>query len=226
MLPEIHAIAFDLDGTLVNSIPDLTHAANAMREQMNMPRLPENIIQSFVGDGLTRLIHRSLCNHPEQFAPNDLWQQAHALFITHYAEHLADFSQPYPNVENTLKKLQQKHLPMAVITNKNETFAKTLLNKLKLEHFFIEIIGADTLPEKKPSALPLQHTASQLGINTKNMLMVGDSRNDILAARTAASPIVLVSYGYGDSKTLCQHPSTRPDILIDEFKQLLDIIHE
>lgn len=225
MLPELHAIAFDLDGTLVDSMPDLAAAANAMREQMHMPRLPESTIQNFVGDGIAKLIHRSLCNHSDQLAPDELWQQGHQKFIVHYAKHLADFSQPYPQVEKTLTQLKQQHWPMAVITNKSESFAKTLLNKLNLDHFFKEIIGADTLPEKKPSALPLHHTAAQLGTKTSHMLMIGDSHNDILAARAAQSPAILITHGYGDTSALCNNPKTKPDMVIDRIDQLLDIIH-
>ena len=125
----------------------------------------------------------------------------------------------------TLAALQQRGLALAVITNKNETHAKQLLADLDLARYFAHIYGGDSLPEKKPSPLPLTSTAAAFGVAPHEMLMVGDSANDILAGKAAGCPTVAVTYGYADVRALQQDPATRADYLIERFDELLNLIH-
>lgn len=217
-LDSIQAVAFDLDGTLVDSIPDLAAAANAMREHLQLPPLEEVRIQSHVGDGIASLVHRVLTDDRDGQAHNQLWEKAFTFFVQYYREHIADLTCAYPGVVDGLALLRALKLPLVVITNKSERLAIPLLQELELFGQFSMVIGGDTLAEKKPSALPLQHVCQVLNIDTANLLMVGDSRNDILAARNAGSPVAAVSYGYEEVEHL------GADVVINSLAELYDLI--
>ena len=220
----IKAVAFDLDGTLADTIGDLAAAGNAMRQALGMPPLDDSVLLSFVGDGIGRLVHRALTNDHASFAPQDLWEKGFALYAQYYAQHLCVKTQLYPQVADTLALLKTLQLPLAVMTNKSQVFANPLLQQLKIADLFSLIIGGDTLPEKKPSALPLLHICEVLNIAPENLLMVGDSKNDILAAKNAGCPVVGVSFGYGKMNELVQNDATKPNCVIDHFGQLYDLL--
>lgn len=218
----IQAIAFDLDGTLVDSVADLAAAANAMRVALGMKELPQDVVQSYVGDGMAVLVHRTLSENSQGVADDALWQRAFPIFLNHYAEHIADATRPYPETEAGLGLLKTLGLPLAVITNKNELLAVKLLKELNLLDYFSIVIGGDTLPERKPSAAPLHHVAQVLGVQPENMLMVGDSHNDFLAAKAAGCPSVGVLFGYGDMTELSRDDKTKPDWLINRLPEIHD----
>lgn len=219
---DIHAIAFDLDGTLVDSLADLAAAANAMRHQLKLPPLPAAEVQSYVGDGISVLVHRTLSGRHDGQVDAEQWQAGLTAFINDYHRHLAVHTRPYPEVESALKLFRHEQRPLAVVTNKNEVLAAALLQQLGLADYFSLIIGGDTLPQKKPAALPLQHTAAVLGVDCGHLLMVGDSANDILAAKAAGCPSVGVRWGYADMDALAQDAATRPDLIIDSLPQIYD----
>ena len=221
-LQQVQAIAFDLDGTLVDSITDLAAAANAMRVELGMPPLPQETIRSHVGDGMGRLVHRALTNQRDVLADEALWQQGFAAFVRHYDAHLSTHTRPYPDVTAALALLRQSGLPLAVITNKAERFAVKLLQQLNLDSYFSLIVGGDTLPEKKPSPQPLLHVADVLHLAPTQLAMVGDSRNDILAAKAAGALAVGVDYGYESMAELAQEAATTPDIVISRLSELYD----
>ncbi|KMN32230.1 phosphoglycolate phosphatase [Chromobacterium sp. LK1] len=217
-LKHIKAVAFDLDGTLVDSIPDLAAAANAMREHLDLPPLPALRIQEHVGDGIASLVHRALTNERDGQADPALWERGYVFFIQYYREHLSDNTSIYPGVTDGLGLLRALQLPLAVITNKSERLALPLLEQLGLRDHFSLIIGGDTLAEKKPSALPLQHVCQVLGIAPEQMAMVGDSANDVLAARNAGCAAVAVSYGYADAAAL------GADLVVANIAELYDLM--
>jgi phosphoglycolate phosphatase len=217
-LKHIKAVAFDLDGTLCDSIPDLAIAANKMREHLNLAPLAEMRIQEHVGDGIASLVHRAITDQRNAEAEPALWEAGYSFFIRYYREHLADHTLIYPGVKVGLELLKVLRLPLVVITNKSERLAVPLLEILELGDLFSLVIGGDTLPEKKPSALPLQHTAMVLNLKTEEIAMVGDSINDILSARAAGSPAIAVSYGYADAAQL------GADIVIDNLAELYDLM--
>lgn len=221
-LPHVQAVAFDLDGTLCDSVADLATAANATRRHMGLPELPEKTVESYVGDGIAKLVHRVLTNSREELAAQDKWETAFTFFITSYREHLSVFTRAYPGTETGLGLLKSLGIPLAVITNKNELLATELLKQLGLADYFSLILGGDSLPEKKPNPLPLQHAAEVLGIRIENMLMVGDSHNDILAAKAAGCLAVGVDFGYGNMAALSQEPATRPDWIINSLPQIYE----
>ncbi|XXG93546.1 phosphoglycolate phosphatase [Neisseria sp. Ec49-e6-T10] len=218
-LSQVQAFAFDLDGTLIDSIPDLAAAANAMRQFLGMSYLPAEQIQSYVGDGIGRLVHRALTDSKEAQAEQILWEKGFTFFMQYYSEHITDHTIIYPDVENGLALLRSAGYPLVVITNKTEFLAVRALKNLGLIDYFSLVIGGDTLAEKKPSALPLQHMADVLQITTEQIAMVGDSRNDILSARNAGSVAIGVSYGY---ETVADY---QPDCVIEQLSKLYDVLH-
>lgn len=219
---DIQAIAFDLDGTLVDSIADLCAAANHMRAEMNLAPLPAEELTSYVGDGLSSLVHRALSGSKDGQADEASWAQGFTAFIAYYRTHLSVHTRSYPEVETALALFRNRGLPLAVITNKNEILAVELLCELGLADSFSLVVGGDTLSEKKPSPMPLLHTAKVLGVAIQNLLMVGDSANDILAAKAAGALSCGVTWGYADMGLLAQNPDTKPDIIIDHLPQIDD----
>lgn len=221
-IEHVQAVAFDLDGTLCDSVADLAAAANATRRHLGLPDLPEKTVESYVGDGIANLVHRVLTDSRDQQAPQQEWETAFTFFVTYYRDHLSIYTRAYPETDAGLGLLKSLGIPLAVITNKNEILATELLKQLGLANYFSLILGGDSLPEKKPSPLPLQHAAEVMGVDVKNMLMVGDSHNDILAAKAAGCLSVGVSYGYGDMAELSANPATRPDWVIDTLPEIYD----
>lgn len=215
---DIKAFAFDLDGTLVDSLPDLTAAANAMREHLGLAPLPTLRIQEHVGDGLASLVHRAITDQREGHADSALWERGFRFFIATYRDHLAERTTIYPGVVEGLNLLKTLQLPLVVITNKSEHLAVPLMQKLGLADLFSLVIGGDTLAEKKPSPLPLHHCADVLGLKSAQIAMVGDSINDILSARAAGCPVFAVSYGYADAANL------GADLVIDSLAELYDLM--
>ncbi|MFC3873715.1 phosphoglycolate phosphatase [Neisseria musculi] len=221
-IKHVQAVAFDLDGTLCDSVPDLAAAANATRQHMGLPPLPEHTVANYVGDGIASLVHRVLTDSRNGQAEPGRWEQAFAFFIRYYREHLSVFTRPYPETEAGLALLRSLGIPLAVVTNKNEVLATELLQQLHLADYFSLILGGDSLPEKKPSPLPLLHAAEVLGTAPADMLMVGDSANDILAAKAAGCLSVGVTFGYGDMTQLSQNPATQPDWLVGSLPEIYE----
>lgn len=221
-IEHVQAVAFDLDGTLCHSAPDLIAAGNAMRAHLGMETLPEKEIESYIGDGIGRLVHRAITRERETDAAADIWEQGFVFFMRYYREHLSDFTRLYPETEAGLGLLKTLGIPLAVITNKTEILAVELLKQLGIADYFSLILGGDSLAEKKPSPLPLQHCAEVLGIDVANMMMVGDSHNDILAAKAAGCFSVGVTFGYGDMTLLSQETKTKPDWLIGSLAEIYE----
>ena len=227
-IPHVQAVAFDLDGTLVDSVPDLAAAANEMRAVLGMERLPEATVRSYVGDGIAVLVHRALTDDEHGQADLPLFERGSEVFLRYYADHIADQTRPYPETEAGLGLLKSLGIPLAVVTNKSDLLAIKLLKALKREQYFSIVVGGNTLNVRKPSGEPLRHVAGVLGIQTQNMLMVGDSRNDMLAAKDAGCPVAGVTFGYGDMSALSEHETTKPDWLIGSLVEIygqLEAVH-
>lgn len=217
-LTHIKAVAFDLDGTLVDSIADLAASANAMRAELGLAPLAAERIQSHVGDGVASLVHRALTDSRDGQADTALWEKGFTFFIQHYHRHLTVHTKMYPGVAEGLNLLHGFGLPLVVVTNKSERLAVPLLAQLGIDSAFSLILGGDTLSEKKPSPLPLQHVAEVLGITPQQIVMVGDSENDVLCARAAGALPVAVSYGYRDAANL------HADLVIDSLVELYALL--
>jgi len=217
-LQHIKAVAFDLDGTLIDSLPDLVAAANAMRQHLGLAPLHEQRVREHVGDGIGVLVHRSITNERDTPAEAALWEQGFSFFVAFYRQHLTTLTQVFPGVVTGIGLLKALNLPLAIITNKPEGLTLPLLKELGLADDFALFLGGDSLSEKKPSALPLLHTCQTLNIQPTDLLMVGDSHNDVAAARAAGSPVAVLRYGYGEADSL------QADVVLDSVEQLYDMI--
>ncbi|MBF0400771.1 MAG: phosphoglycolate phosphatase [Magnetococcales bacterium] len=214
----VRAILFDLDGTLVDSAPDLCGAMNYLLAMRGHPVLALEQVRDLVGQGGRALLARGLWGEgaiPPQNDPH--FEEAVAVFLSYYGNHLTDHSTPYPGVLPMLQWFQQQGVPMAVVTNKPEALAQRMLEQLQLDRFFVHVVGGDTLTTCKPDAEPLLYVLNQLHIPPHQALMVGDSEIDVVAARQAGCPVVLMSHGYRHGMTAQQ---LSPDGVLDHFDQL------
>lgn len=214
-LPQL--VMFDLDGTLVDSVPDLAAAVDQMLAQRG--RLPAGIerVRRWVGNGALVLVRRALAGSIEHATvDDDEAERALSDFLQAYSgSHNA--TTIYPGVESLLRWLRDKGVALAVVTNKPERFVAPLLAEKGLGEFD-GIIGGDTLPVKKPDPAGLRKVMADVGVNPQNSLFIGDSRNDVLAARAAGVKIVAVTYGYNHGRPVAEE---NPDLLVDSLDALI-----
>jgi len=201
-------IIYDLDGTLVDSAPDLATAVNRMRKDLGFA--PQNIddIKQWVGNGAAMLVKRGLADALKLTAetiPQNLFQQGLDLFFQHYRVCNGNDSKLYDGVLPALQQIHARGIRQAVCTNKPAEFTEVLLKKMHLDHFFSCVVSGDTLPQKKPDPAPLLFCTTQCKIAVNDCLMVGDSMTDVLTARNANMPHICVSYGYNRGENLTQH---------------------
>lgn len=218
----IHAIAFDLDGTLIDSLEDLCIAANHMRQALNKPELPRETVRSFIGDGAKTLVARCLEHrHDPQHAPDEIAMNLFLKAYDHVLTH-APKTVLYPQVFDALHLLSN-HLPLALITNKPLIFTEKILTTLELTPFFKVVLGGDSLAEKKPSPLPLQIAATRLNCPLEGLLMVGDSENDVIAAQKAGAQVVFLHQGYGQTQSENVHKFNDFATFFSKLRQQLNI---
>ncbi len=220
--PHIQALLFDLDGTLLDSVPDLASALDATLADAGHAPAGLALAAAWVGNGARLLVARALAHalglaSVEQ-VPEPQLDHALARFLEHYQQRLAVHSQLYPGVADTLDKLRLCGFKLAVVTNKPGRFVPPLLAHFGIGRHFQLVLGGDALPEKKPSPEPLLHCARQFALSPEQCLMVGDSRTDINAARAAGMPVVCVSYGYNHGRDVAEYA---PDAVIDGLAELL-----
>jgi phosphoglycolate phosphatase len=193
----IRAVLFDLDGTLVDSLEDLTDAVNHMRETFSLLPLTYRAVRQMIGKGAKNLIRLAL---PDS-SVNDV-ERGLQLFIDFNTEHITDKSRLYQDAAETLKCLQVIDIRLAVVSNKNEQLSNLILQHLGIHHFFGIICGGDTFSEMKPSPLPLLRIIDQLGVAPHEAVMVGDSINDIEAGRQAGIVTIGCRWGFGNPDEL------------------------
>ena len=194
---------FDLDGTLLDTIADLHQAANAMLTDAGLPTLAIDVVKSYVGRGLPNLVRRCLTGARNGVAPaQDECDAMVTRFRAHYRQINGIHARVYPGVIEALKSLQSAGIPMACVTNKSAEFAEPLLAQTGLAPYFQCIISGDTLAHKKPHPQPLLHVCKIFNVRPEEVLMVGDSQNDIGAARAAGCPVMCVPYGYNEGVPL------------------------
>ena len=206
----IKLIIFDLDGTLVDSLPDLTDATNQMLARFNRPRLTPEQVRQLVGQGARNLVERALPG-----AAEDEIEQGLVAFLGYNEAHIADKTRLYPGVQETLDHFRAKGLLLAVVSNKNTALCRKLIDQLGIGGYFAAVLGADSLPERKPSPAPVLKLLSDLTLDPPQAVMVGDSINDIAAGNGAGIITVGCSFGYGDAAELAG-----ASYLVDEFTQI------
>ncbi|MEI7967377.1 MAG: phosphoglycolate phosphatase [Betaproteobacteria bacterium] len=192
----IRAVAFDLDGTLLDTLPDIAAASNAMLVAIGRDPVPEGVVRGYIGDGVARLTKRLLTASRDGEPDAKVFDRALGIFEEHYLAGVSERTRPFEGVIDGLALLAGRRLRLACITNKAIRFTEPLLAAQGLAACFDLVLGGDSLPRKKPDPLPLLHCCERLGIQPDEMLYVGDSSNDVAAARAAGCPVVCVSYGY------------------------------
>lgn len=185
-------VVFDLDGTLVDSASDIAEAVNRTLTDWSLPRVEESVIRGWIGDGARALVSSAFAHAGKQADLDEVMPG----FMVHYADCLLLYPTVYPGVMEALQALRERGIAVAVCTNKPERFVRPLLDALDLGQYFEVIVGGDTLPERKPSAVPLLHVVKHFGLQPAQCLMVGDSATDIQTAAAAGVPMALVTYGY------------------------------
>jgi phosphoglycolate phosphatase len=208
-------IAFDLDGTLVDTAPDLIDTLNYTLAQHGLSAVPFEAARPSIGGGARAMIENALATRGRESAPADV-DRLYAAFVTYYAEHIADRSRPFPHLEATLDSLAEQGYRLAVCTNKLEWLSRRLLEKLHLTDRFAAICGQDTFGLQKPDPKMFRLTVERAGGEPQRAIMVGDSVTDIRTARAARVPVVAVDFGYTDIPIASLHP----DRVISSFAQL------
>ncbi len=190
-------IVFDLDGTLVDTAPDLIDTLNVVFAREGLPPVPYETARKLIGGGARMMIARGIEAEGGAVTPARI-EQIFGDFIAHYSEHIADRSRPFPGMTDALDALAADGYRFAVCTNKLERLSVMLLEKLGLAHRFAAICGQDTFGIQKPDPEVLQRTVAAAGGNLARAVMVGDSVTDIRTARAAAIPVIAVDFGYSD----------------------------
>jgi phosphoglycolate phosphatase len=194
------AVLFDLDGTLLDSAPDLAAAANAMLAELGLPARDPAVIATYIGKGIPKLVERALTGALDAAADPVLSARALPMYERYYAEESGRRSVPFPGVIDGLRALHDAGLPLACITNKAERFTLDLLQRTGLDGFFPVVVCGDTVARKKPDPEPVLTACARLGVRPADALMIGDSANDCQAARAAGCPVWCVPYGYNEGR--------------------------
>jgi len=213
-------IIFDLDGTLIDSVPDLAVAVNHMLEVLGRDTFNEETIRYWVGNGAQTLVKRALSGSTEIKEDLDeaLFEKALEVFLDFYGKHLCTNTKTYPNVPGTLRALKSEGYRLAIVTNKPFAFVAPILKNLYLDELFELIVGGDSLEKKKPDPQPLLHVCEVLNVSPDESVMVGDSKNDILAANAAGMRSIGVTYGYNYGEEI---DSYEPTLVVDNFADIL-----
>jgi phosphoglycolate phosphatase len=196
----IKAVMIDLDGTLLDTAPDLATAANMMLKELGKAELPLETIQSYIGKGIEKLVKRSLTGALDGEPDADLLQRAMPLYEQSYEKTLYVDTRAYPGVREGLNALRAGGFRLACVTNKAEAFTLPLLRAAELLDYFDIVVSGDSLPKKKPDPMPLLHACERFEIEPHDMLLVGDSLNDAQAARAAGCHVFCVPYGYNEGR--------------------------
>jgi phosphoglycolate phosphatase len=208
-------VVFDLDGTLVDTAPDLINALNFVLAREGLPPVPLHSARNMIGAGARKLIERGMEVEGREASPAELARLTDD-FINYYAEHIAEFSRPFDGLEAALDDLESHGCRFAVCTNKLEWLSKRLLDQLNLSSRFAAICGADTFGVSKPDPTILRQTVARAGGELSSTVMVGDAGPDVGVARRAGVPVIGVSFGYTDVPI----SDLRPDRVIHHLSEL------
>ena len=213
--PQLKAVLFDFDGTLIDSRKDIAASANATRRHYAMPSLPEETIGAYIGNGVQVLLEKIMeTKDPERL------KEALRFYKDYYRDHCADHTSVYPGTIELLEALQNRKIKMAVVSNKPQEFTVLILEKLGLARFFAVALGPESTVNRKPHPEPLLTVLRRMAINPSGAVMIGDSAVDVEAARAAGIPVGIVTQGYGDHEALM---AAKPDWLVDSLSEFMDI---
>jgi len=196
----LQAVLIDLDGTLMDTAPDLAEAANRMRAEFSLAALPVERIAAFVGKGADVLVHRALTDDLDGQIAGERFASARAAFYRHYHATNGELAVVFHHVPRALRQLRALGAKLGCVTNKPREFTVPLLDKVRLAPWFDAVVAGDDVQEKKPHPALLLAACAKLGVAPADTLMIGDSINDALAARAAGCPVVLVETGYNEGE--------------------------
>lgn len=208
-------IVFDLDGTLIDTAPDLIHTLNLILTQEGLPAVPYAHARNLIGGGPRILIERALAAEGRSCATAEI-DRLYAAFVAYYAEHIADRSRPFPGLDQALDDLSAAGHRLAVCTNKLEWLSLRLLKALNLTQRFAAICGPDTFGVQKPNPEVFRQTVRRAGGEPERAIMIGDSGTDIHTGRAAHVPVIAVDFGYTDVPIA----NLQPDRIISAFSEL------
>ena len=214
-------VMIDVDGTLVDSVPDLAYCVDQMMVALNMPLRGEDTVRNWVGNGVPKLVERALTGELDGSPSKEAFDKAYPIFLDLYAQNSSVRSTLYEGVIEGLEYLKSKDYLSGCVTNKAEQFTHPLLKSLGIFDYFGVVISGDTLERKKPDPMPLIHSADFFNVKPNECLMLGDSISDVKAARAANFQIICMSYGYNHGNNIADE---HPDLVIDSMKQLRDYL--
>ncbi|MBI2779634.1 MAG: phosphoglycolate phosphatase [Gammaproteobacteria bacterium] len=223
MLKKPQMVLVDLDGTLVDSVPDLAFCVDAMMQRLDMPLRGEARVREWVGNGVERLVRRALINQLDGEPDETLYEKALPVFMGLYAENTSKRSHLYPGVREGLDYLTGAGYKLGCVTNKAAAFTEPLLKDMGIYDCFSIVVSGDTVPKKKPDPMPLLHACAFFGVDPQDALMVGDSMSDVKAARAAGFQIVCLTYGYNHGIDIRE---SRPDAVIDSMAELRGLLEQ
>jgi len=221
MINKPEMVMIDLDGTLVDSVPDLAYCTDAMLAEMGMPARGEAKVRQWVGNGVERLVKRALLDRLDGEPDETLFSKALPIYMALYKDNVSDRSRLYPGVKEGLDFLRGAGYKLGCITNKAAAFTEPLLKDVGIYDYFRIVVSGDTLPVKKPDPRPLLHAAEYFKVDPARALMVGDSISDVKAARAAGFQVICVSYGYNHGQDI---RDAHPDAVIDSMAQLAGLL--
>lgn len=210
-------ILIDLDGTLIDSVPDLTYCVDEMMKQIDMPVRGLDAVRQWVGNGVETLTERALVNAIDGKPDADLMTKAYPIFLELYKHNNSQRSCVYDGVKEGIQWMKDNGYRVGCVTNKAEAFTIPLLKNKGLFDLFEVVVSGDTCEKKKPDPMPLLHAAKLMGVNPGNALMLGDSRSDVKAARAAGFNIFCMTYGYNHGEDIRDY---NPDVVMDSFMEL------
>ncbi len=225
MLARPQMVLIDVDGTLVDSVPDLAWCIDAMMRELALPERGEDAVRHWVGNGVERLVQRALMNQLDGDLAGDdeqaLYEKALPIFRALYANNTSKRSVLYPGVKPALDFLQTSGVKIGCVTNKASEFTLPILRELGINSYFDMVLCGDMVERKKPDPMPLLQSADALGVKPEASLMLGDSMSDVKAARAAGFAIICMSYGYNHGEDIRDY---HPDAVLDAMDEIKHII--
>ena len=221
MLKRPEMVLIDVDGTLVDSVPDLAYCVDEMLKQLGMPTRGEAAVRHWVGNGVERLVKRGLINALDGEPDEELYNRALPIFRELYAENTSKRSCLYEGVPEALEFLKTTGVKIGCVTNKASEFTLPILRDLGIADYFETVLCGDMVERKKPDPQPLLMSAEKLGVAPEDSMMLGDSMSDVKAARAAGFAIVCMSYGYNHGEDIRDY---NPDAVVDSMVEIKDII--
>jgi phosphoglycolate phosphatase len=210
-------VLVDLDGTLVDTLPDLSFCVDRMLAELGLPGVSAQSVRAWVGNGTEALVRRALSTRDDRALDGDRLAEAQRIFTRLYARHASDRSHVFDGARTALDFFDRAGVALACVTNKAAAFTDKLLADLGLDSCFDLVISGDTLARKKPDPMPLLHAVDHFRVQPADALLVGDSTNDVKAARAAGMSVVCVTYGYNHGEDI---RASAPDALVDSLAEL------